>query len=152
MITLYAILKAVHILMVIIALGANLSYPLWLYVGHKNPAHLPFALKGIQKLDDLIANPAYILSLFTGLGLCWYMHLNPLSVSWLWMSLILYAIAAGTGIAVYSPLLKKQIVALSTEGMAGKTYQHLNRKGRNTGIFIFLVAFAIILLMVAKPA
>ena len=77
MITLYAILKSVHILMAIMALGANLSYPLWLYIGHKNDKNLPFALKGIQMLDDYMANPAYILSLFTGLGLCWYMHLNP---------------------------------------------------------------------------
>ena len=152
MISLYAILKTAHILMAVIALGANLSYPLWLYVGHKNPAHLPFALKGIQKLDDRIANPAYILSLLTGLGLCWYMHLNPLTVTWLWASLILYAVAAGTGIAVYSPLLKKQMTALSTEGMASRHYQTLNKKGLYTGIFIFLVAISIILLMVAKPS
>ncbi|SEA15885.1 Uncharacterized membrane protein [Arachidicoccus rhizosphaerae] len=152
MLSLYAILKTVHILMAIIALGANLSYPLWLFVGHKNPAHLSFALKGIQKLDDVVANPAYILSLLSGLGLCWYLHLNPLHITWLWVSLLLFILAAVTGMAVYSPLLRKQIATLSKEGMGSKNYQSLNKKGLYTGIFIFLVALAIIFLMVAKPA
>ena len=152
MITLYAILKSVHILMAIMALGANLSYPLWLYIGHKNDKNLPFALKGIQMLDDYMANPAYILSLFTGLGLCWYMHLNPLSVFWLWGSLILYALAAGTGIGVYSPLLKKQIALLETAGKDSHSYQQVHKKGIYTGVFIFILALGIILLMVAKPA
>ncbi|GAB3356286.1 hypothetical protein GCM10027566_19090 [Arachidicoccus ginsenosidivorans] len=152
MITIYAILKSVHILMAIMALGANLSYPLWLYIGHKNQKYLPFALNGIKMLDDYMANPAYILSLFTGLGLCWYMHLNPFTAFWLWGSLILYALAAGTGIAIYSPLLKKQIAALESAGKDSPLYQRLNKKGIYTGIFIFLLAFAIILLMVAKPA
>lgn len=152
MITLYAILKSVHILMAIMALGANLSYPLWLYIGHKNDKYLPFALKGIQTLDDYMANPAYILSLLTGLGLCWYMHLNPLTAFWLWGSLILYAIAAGTGIAVYSPLLKKQMAILASSGKDSAAYRQINKKGLYTGIFIFLIAFSIILLMVAKPS
>lgn len=152
MITLYAILKSIHILTAIIAVGANLSYPLWLYFGHKNEQHLPFALKGIQLLDDRMANPAYILSLLTGLGLCWYMHLNPFSALWLWGSLILYALAAGTGIAVYSPLLKKQMAVLASSGNQSAAYQQINKKGMYVGIFIFLLAFSIILLMVAKPA
>lgn len=138
--------------MAIMALGANLSYPLWLYIGHKNEKYLPFALNGIKTLDDYMANPAYILSLLTGLGLCWYMHLNPFSSFWLWGSLILYALAAGTGIAVYSPLLKKQIATLQSAGKDSTAYQQINRKGLYTGIFIFLLAFSIILLMVGKPA
>ena len=152
MITLYAILKTIHILMAVIALGANLSYPLWLYVGHKKPEHLAFTLKGIQQLDDRIANPAYILSLLTGLALCWYMHLNPLLAFWLWGSLILYAGAATMGIAVYSPLLKKQIATLQHSGPASEAYQKINKKGLYVGLFIFLLALSIILLMVAKPS
>lgn len=138
--------------MAIIALGANLSYPLWLYIGHKNEKYLPFALKGIQMLDDYMANPAYILSLFTGLGLCWYMHLNPFNAFWLWSSLILYALAAGTGIAVYSPILKKQIAVLASTGKESEAYQQLNKKGMYTGLFICLLALSIVLIMVAKPA
>lgn len=138
--------------MAIIALGANLSYPLWLYIGHKNEKYLPFALKGIQMLDDFMANPAYILSLFTGLGLCWYMHLNPFNAFWLWSSLILYALAAGTGIAVYSPILKKQIAVLASNGKESEAYQQLNKKGMYTGLFICLLALSIVLIMVAKPA
>ena len=137
--------------MAILALGVNFSFPLWMYVGHKNPNHLAFTLKGIQKLDSRLANPGYILSLITGLGLCWYMHLNPFSVLWLWASLILYALAAATGIAVYSPLLRKQIAVLQNTGANSEEYQRLNKKGTYVGVFIFILAISIVVLMVAKP-
>lgn len=151
MVTFYAILKASHILMAIAAVGANLSYPLWLYIGHKNEKYLPFALKGIQQLDDYMANPGYILSLLTGLGLCWYLHINPLTTFWLWSSLLLYALVAAAGIGIYSPLLKKQIAALAAKGTQSPEYKAIQKKGNYTGVIIFLLAFTILILMVAKP-
>ena len=151
MLTVYALLKSIHILMAIIALGANLSYPIWLYLGHKHERHVAFTLNGIKFLDDYIANPGYILSLITGLGLCWYMHLNPFSVCWLWLSLILFALAAGLGIGIYSPLLKKQIGILNTEGKGSHAYKQINKNVMYIGLFICLLALSIIFLMVSKP-
>lgn len=150
MITLYSILKTLHILSAIVALGFNLSYPLWFFKGKKDDAHLGFALKGIQTLDDRFANPGYILSLITGLILCYVGHINILNSFWLWGSLILFAIAAGTGIAFYSPTLVKQIAALEKFGSQSEQYKKLDRKQTRIGMFIFLIAICIILLMVSK--
>lgn len=151
MITLYTTLKALHILAAIVALGFNLSYPLWLFKGKQSDNHLLFALKGIKTMDDKFANPGYILSLITGLTLCYVGHLNILHSFWLIASLILFALAAGAGIALYSPNLKRQINVLQREGSGSAAYKRLDRKGSIIGGSIFLMAIIIIFLMVTKP-
>ena len=54
----YLILKWVHMLMAIAALGTNLTYGVWLTRAARESQHLGFALRGIKILDDRIANPA----------------------------------------------------------------------------------------------
>jgi hypothetical protein len=63
--TAYSILKWVHVLMAITALGANITYGLWLSRAARESGHLSFTLRGIKALDDRIANPAYGLLLIT---------------------------------------------------------------------------------------
>src|SRR3979411_1603513 len=56
---LYLIVKYIHILAAIVAVGLNISYAIWILRAQREPAHTGFALKGIKFLDDRIANPAY---------------------------------------------------------------------------------------------
>lgn len=151
MLTLYPIIKTLHILTAIVALGFNLSYPLWFFKGKKEDQHLLFALKGIKTMDDRFANPSYILSLVTGLTLCYVGHLDILHTSWLLGSLILYALTATIGITVYSPLLNKQIKVLSNEGSQSAAYKKLDTRQNIVGGLIFLFALSIVMLMVIKP-
>lgn len=151
MITLYTLLKTLHILAAIVALGFNLTYPLWLFKGKQNDSHLLFALKGIKTMDDKFANPGYILSSITGLALCYVGHLNILHSFWLMSSLILFVLAAATGIALYSPTLNRQIAVLQVEGSGSEAYKKLDRRGNIIGGFIFLMAITIVFLMVTKP-
>lgn len=151
MITLYSVIKTIHILTAIVALGFNLSYPLWFFKGKKEDTHLLFALKGIKMLDDRFANPGYILSLITGLLLCYIGHLDILHTFWLLGALILFAFAAGAGILLYSPVLNKQIKVLTEEGSQSATYKRLDRRQTAIGAMIFIFALAILFLMVTKP-
>jgi len=65
----YQTLKWIHILSAIVALGANITYIIWLTQVSKSPDSLLFTLRTIKLLDDRIATPAYVLSLLTGLGM-----------------------------------------------------------------------------------
>src|SRR5260370_37782331 len=65
----YLLLKFIHVLLAITALGSNITYGVWNMLAAREPANLPFALRGISLLDRVDANPLYGLLLLTGLGL-----------------------------------------------------------------------------------
>jgi hypothetical protein len=68
-VTWYLLLKYLHVLLAITALGSNITYGVWKALGAREPAHAPFALKGIAFIDNRVANPAYGGLLITGLVL-----------------------------------------------------------------------------------
>jgi len=53
----FLVVKYIHILAAIVAIGLNISYAVWIIRAQRDPAHMSFALKGIKFLDDRIANP-----------------------------------------------------------------------------------------------
>jgi hypothetical protein len=69
---LFNIVKFFHILFVITAFGANITYGVWQARGAIDPAHESFALRGVKFLDDRVANPAYLVVLLTGLTMAWW--------------------------------------------------------------------------------
>ncbi|MGH2773103.1 MAG: DUF2269 family protein [Actinomycetota bacterium] len=76
MITAYTLLKYVHVLAAIIAVGFNASYGVWLARSAKEPEHEGYALRTIKVLDDRFANPAYVLLLITGALMVWVSDLE----------------------------------------------------------------------------
>ena len=53
----FLIVKYIHILAAITAVGLNISYAIWILRAQREQAHTAFALKGIKFLDDRIATP-----------------------------------------------------------------------------------------------
>jgi len=82
--------KWVHILLAITAVGANITYGIWIQRATIDKKALPFTLRGIKLIDDRLANPAYGLLLITGI---WMVLISPLELTtpWLLTSLVLYA-------------------------------------------------------------
>src|SRR5437879_1491913 len=76
------LIKWVHVLSAITAVGLNMSYGIWLARAGKNPEHLAFTLHGIKILDDRMANPAYGLLLVTGLAMV-FMAPYPITTPWI---------------------------------------------------------------------
>ena len=111
--TLYTVLKFVHILFAIAAVGFNASYTVWLVRGRRDPENLEFALKGVKFMDDYVANPAYIGLLITGLALILVLPWNLLHSFWLEAALVLWVIVALLGFGVYTPTLSRQIKVLA---------------------------------------
>src|SRR5947209_20623700 len=101
-VSLYLILKFVHVLLAIIAIGFNASYPIWLARAQREPEHALYVLRGIKTLDDRFANPAYALLLVLGLAMT-FMAGIPLSTFWIASALVLYVVLVLVALLVYSP-------------------------------------------------
>jgi uncharacterized membrane protein len=146
----FTLIKWVHVLLAIIAVGFNASYGIWLARAAKEPAHQAHVLRGIKTLDDRFANPAYGLLLVTGLimvAISW----PRITDLWIILALILYAIVVGVGGALYTPTLRKQIQVIEAEGPQSPEYQSLAKRGQAAGIFLAVGVVAIVFLMVTKP-
>lgn len=147
---LYPLLKWLHILAAIVAVGANVTYGIWLARASRVPDALPFTLRGIKLIDDRIANPAYVVLLLTGLAMAFHAGM-PLTTPWLLVSLVLYALAVLLGLFGYTPSLRRQIQALDSQGFDSPAYQAQAHRGTRLGVILVLMAVAIVFLMVAKP-
>jgi uncharacterized membrane protein len=151
---LYSILLWVHILCAITALGANITYFPWLLRVGKNPQSLGFTLRTIKLLDDWIANPAYVLALFTGDALIRTADISEgfsYKTPWILTAIVLYAVVAVLGIFVYSPLLKKQIKLAESAGADAPEYQRVANMGLYTGFAIVALTIIITFMMAVKP-
>ncbi len=151
---LYSILLWVHILCAITALGANITYFPWLFRVGKNPQSIAFTLHTIKMMDDWIANPAYILALFTGDALIRYAEASDgfsYTTPWILTSLVLYAVVAVLGLFVYSPLLKKQIKLVNSVGADAPEYKRMANYGLYLGFAIVAITVLITFMMAVKP-
>ena len=148
--SLYLILKFVHVLLAIIAIGFNASYPIWLARAQREPEHALYVLRGIKILDDRFANPAYALLLVLGLAMT-FMAGIPFSTFWIAAALVLYVVLIVGGLLVYSPTLKAQIAALETSGATSPDYTSLSQRGTVVGILLAVDVVIIVFLMVVKP-
>ncbi len=148
----YLVIRYVHVLLAIVAVGFNASYGIWLARAAREPAHLGHVLRGIKVLDDRFANPAYGLLIVTGLSMVWVNQIPLLQTRWVLSALVLYAILLIVGFGVYTPTLRRQISLLESAGPTSADYLALASRGRITGIFLAVVALAIVFLMVTKPA
>jgi uncharacterized membrane protein len=146
----YLLLKWIHILAAITALGSNITYGFWLTRASRQPAVLPFTLKGVKLIDDRIANPAYGVALISGFGMVHVGHLS-LRTPWLLSALVLYALMVIIAVAGYTPTLKRQIQAVERGGAESAAYRALQRRGRVLGAVLAVIVLTIVFLMVVKP-
>jgi len=147
----FAIIKSIHVLAAITAVGANLTYAVWIARASREPAALPFVLRTIRAIDNRVANPCYGVLLLTGLAMVLLIPL-PLTTAWLLAAILLYVLAAVLGIVAYTPVIKEQIRLLESAGLDAPGYAEAARKGRWLGILVTLDVVVIVFLMVVKPA
>ncbi len=147
----YVLVKWIHVLMAITALGANITYGVWITRAAREPQHLAFALRGVKMLDDRVANPAYGILLITGMAMAGIGRI-PLTTPWLLTGLILYVILVVIALAGYTPTLRRQIQALDGGGPNSTEYQALAARATRLGIVLAIIAVIIVFIMVSKPA
>jgi uncharacterized membrane protein len=147
---LFPILKWLHVLFAVLAIGSNATYALWLRHAGRHPESLPFTLRGIKAIDDRLANRAYAGLLVTGILMLWLNRL-PLSVPWLLTALGLYVILLLSGIFIYAPALKRQVALAESAGLSDPGYREAAQRATRLGLVVMFIAVAISFLMVVKP-
>jgi Predicted integral membrane protein (DUF2269) len=150
--SLYQILKFIHVFAAIIAVGFNFSYIVWLVKGKMEKEHLLFSLKGIKLMDDRVANPCYGLALITGFAMAYVAGYNILAVPWILYPLILFAIMGILAFGFYSPTLKKQIKIVEECGGDSSEYKAIEKRQMLIGGILFVLAVAVVAMMVIKPS
>ncbi len=146
----YPWIKTLHVLFAIVAVGANITYSVWIARAAREPEHTGYALRGIKFLDDRIANPAYggllVLGILLVLGGPW-----EFTQLWVAVAIGLYLVMGAVAFALYSPTLTKLIAAYEANGAASPEFVALSGRSRTVGIVLAVLVIAIIVLMVVKP-
>lgn len=149
--SLYVIVKYLHVLLAIVAVGTNATYGIWLARIAKAPllAHR-YVLRGIKTLDDHVANPAYVLLAATGITMVFVGDLR-LTTFWIAGGIVLWAVVVALGFFVYTPMFRTLIGALETTGPDSEEYRTAAANARLLGILIAVIVLVIVFLMVTKP-
>jgi uncharacterized membrane protein len=146
----FLIVKYIHILAAITAVGLNISYAIWLIRAQRDLAHTAFALKGIKFLDDRIANPSYGVLLLTGLLMVVLLPI-PITTLWILIALVLYAILVVLAISQYTPTLRKQIKLAEAGDTTSAEFTGLARRSQVLGQALGVIVLVILAMMVFKP-
>ena len=148
--SLYTIVKYVHVVLAVTAIGFNISYAIWLQRAAREPKHAAFTLRGLKILDDRFATPAYILLLVTGFVMLFDAGI-PVTTFWIAGALALYVAIVVGGIVLYTPALRRQ-TQLAESGQAGSAeYQEAARRNMMVGTVLVILVLTIEFLMVTKP-
>src|SRR3989449_7030214 len=149
--SLFVILKFLHVLFAITAVGFNATSGIWLarVAGEPVPTR-SFVLRGIKRLDDWFANRAYVLLAVTGVTMVFIGELR-FTTFWIAGGIVLWAIAVALGFFVYTPMLRNQIQALETVGPESDDYKRYASNARFVGILLAVIVVVIVFLMVTKP-
>jgi len=146
----FLIVKYIHILAAITAVGLNISYAIWILRAQREQAHTAFALKGIKFLDDRIANPAYGVLLLSGLLMVVLLPI-PITTLWIVIALVLYAVMLVVAITQYTPTLRNQIKLAEAGDLTSHEFTRLARRGQVLGQILAMIVLVILAMMVFKP-
>lgn len=147
----YLPLKLVHVASAIVAVGANLTYFVWLGAmrGRPQPAQ-SFALATISKVDRRLANPAYGILPLTGVIM---VLISPLGFTTFWIAVAigLYILVGAFAGGLFTPALRRLTVIVDSEGSHAAGYEEAVRAVTTRGILTMLPVGGILFLMVLKP-
>lgn len=149
------VVRFLHVLGAVVALGFSLSYGLWLSRAElAGAAARPFVLRTISWIDRRLTTPAYVLQLVTGLILVFLIDASLLRQAWLELAIGLYALVVVLAMAVYAPAHRRQ-TALAERLAAGEPiedeYRAAGAKARRWGLAVTALTLVILALMVVKP-
>ena len=149
MFTFYLLLKYIHILSAIVAVGANITYGVWSFLSQREPAHLGFTLKGIRWLDNRIANPAYGVLFLSGVALI-IVGRVPIKL-WIIAAVIIFVAIAAIGGAVFTPLVRRQIALVEAGDTSSPEFERLSRRNSLIGPLLGVLVLIVLAMMVFKP-
>lgn len=147
--SLLLVLKVIHVLAAITAVGANLTYTYWLRYAGTDRDRLVWTMKGIRRLDNFVATPAYVVLAITGV-LMVVAGAFSFQAGWIIAAIVLYVLVVILGIALYAPALKRQIAEAEADPTSA-AYAAAASRTNLFGIVTTATVLVIVVLMVTKP-
>ena len=145
----FLLLKSLHVLSAIVAVGSNATYGLWSARARRAaPNELGFALRGIKFVDERMANPSYGVLLVTGVIMAFTTY--DIVRTWILIGLGLFFTAAVGGF-FYGRTLTTQIAVFDSRGADSRDYAAADARARGIGIFVAVTLVAVVFVMVFKP-
>jgi uncharacterized membrane protein len=145
----FLLLKLVHVAAAIVAVGANVTYAVWMSRAHRDRDHLVFAIETIRVLDRRLALPAYVVLLVTGV-LMVAGGVYSFTTGWIAAAIALYLLAVVIGFAAFAPTVRRQL-AEARRDPTSAAYGELARRNNLLTVITLAVVAAIVVLMVTKP-
>ena len=152
----YLILKALHIVSVVLFLGNIITGVFWkIHADRTGDLRARAqALDGIIQSDRIFTVPGVILIIITGVWLAMTLHLPILGTKWILWALILFGIS-GVAFSVFVGPLQKKLLANARAGLAGTwneaEYHALSRAWGLWGAIATAAPLIALFLMVLKP-
>jgi uncharacterized membrane protein len=147
---LITILKFIHILAAIVAVGFNISYAVWIIRAQRDPSHTAFALRGIKFLDDRIANPAYGVLLITGIAMVFLIGYK-ITTLWIDVALVLFVALIVVAATQYTPTLREQVKLAEAGDTTSAEFTRLAKRGLTFGQVLGAIVVLMLAMMVFKP-
>jgi uncharacterized membrane protein len=147
-IRLYPLVKYVHVLTAILALGTSAGLGILLEFYGDDAVHGAYVLRAIRRLEAAFVLPGYGLMLLTGAWMA--ARTWSFGPHWIQAALGLWVVG-GLCLGAVLPVLGRQIAVLESSGPAGAGYRRLSLLGRALGAAGGLVVVLILYLMVYKP-
>jgi uncharacterized membrane protein len=144
---LYLTLKWLHVLGAIVALGANITYPIWLRLASGNAGSTKFVLGGIHRLER-IANASYGFVFLSGIAMLFTASI-PWTTPWVLSSIVLFIAVGFTGGMLYTPAFRKQMELAENPDSA--EYKAAEERANRLGVVATLLTVLIVFLMTVKP-
>ncbi len=144
-----SVLKFIHVLSAIVALGANVTYVVWLRLAGRDRERILFAISGIRYLDRRLANPLYVLVFVTGVAMVLDGQYS-FETGWIAAAIALYLLTAAVGIVLFAPAIRRQ-VAEAERDTASATYAAAAARSVTLALATTAIVFVIVFLMVGKP-
>ncbi len=145
----FLLLKLVHVGSAIVAVGANVTYAIWMSRAHRDRDHLVFVVETIRVLDRQLALPAYVVVLITGVAMV-ARGAYSFTTGWIVAAIALYAIAVVVGIVAFAPTIRRQLTEARRDSSSA-AYADLARANQRLTLVTLAVVGSIVVLMVTKP-
>lgn len=148
----YLLLKWLHIMGVAIGFGSNLTHFFWLIAANRDPINRANILRLVKKIDDFMSVPAYAIGIACGVAM--WLWKWPTETPWIILSLILTTILTVMGIS-FGPFMHRWIKLAKDNGPSDETVnpslQLLAKRLTIWWACITLTVIPILYLMVWKP-
>lgn len=154
--TMYLIIKTLHILSAMLILGTGLGTAFYLFFANRSGSVPATAVVShwVCKADFWFTTPAVIFQPLSGIWLMYQLKM-PFSATWIWASLGLYAFAGICWLpVVWWQIQMRDIAKLANdnnETTLPSEYWQLAKKWEMLGYLAFPAVVAIVFLMVIKP-